>query len=50
MKEFEIKGKLIVDDNVTHEELIRMLYIMLKEGKLFFARETKEVMRINNGH
>lgn len=43
MKEFEIKGKLIVDDNVTHEELIRMLYIAIQEKNIFFKGETVEI-------
>jgi hypothetical protein len=40
---YEITGKLIVPDDLTHQEMLEELYMMLKENEFHYKGETKEI-------
>lgn len=41
MKEFNIVGKLRIEDDLTHKQLLDRFYIALKNAGIFFSGETK---------
>ncbi|MED3550157.1 hypothetical protein [Cytobacillus praedii] len=41
VKEFSISGKLIAPENLTHEEMINILFELHKSKGLFFIGETR---------
>lgn len=44
LKEFKISGRIIVDEDITHEELLERLYICLKIKELHFIGETRKIV------
>lgn len=48
MKVYSIEGKLSVPDNLTHHEMLSLLYEVLKEKGIHFAGATKEVGYLHN--
>lgn len=46
MKEYLIAGKLITED-ISHREMLEVLYYVLKKHNIHFVGETKEVKDIS---
>jgi hypothetical protein len=43
VKEFDIKGKLSIEDDLTHQEFISKFYVLLKAYGMHFSGQTKEI-------
>jgi hypothetical protein len=43
VKEFDIKGKIIIENDLTHQEFLNKFYVLLKAYDMHFAGESKEV-------
>jgi hypothetical protein len=43
VKEFQIVGKISIEDDLSHQEFLNKFYVLLKEYDMHFAGESKEV-------